>query len=194
MTADGVALRIARFGDGEAALGAFRQELRVGLGSLAAFRVLEGRGEVVITGEAGAASAQEGWRALPWDGALSADDYLEVYATPAARPFSEAGPHVYLVGVSLDPAIDVTAFNQWYDGTHVPEVEPAGLTRGRRFRSARDPGHYIATYDMRRRDVLESEAIARVRGFGPFTPWVTAIERTVLERIGKPGEVETWSD
>jgi hypothetical protein len=64
----------------------------------------------------------------------------------------------------------------------VPEVAPAGLRRGRRFSSDIAGWPYMALYDMDARDTLSSDALAKVRGFYQFTPQVTTLERTVLER------------
>ena len=40
----------------------------------------------------------------------------------------------------------------------------------------------MAIYDMAARDTLTSEPLQKVRGFYQFTPQITALERTVLER------------
>jgi len=114
--------------------------------------------------------------------------YREIFAAPDARPISESNRHVFAIRIALAPDIDLDAFNEWYNGTHVPEVAPAGLQRGRRFESELPELPYMAIYDMAARDTLESEALARVRGFAQFTPQVPTLERTVLERIDPPAD------
>src|SRR5689334_20592906 len=96
------------------------------------------------------------------------EHYREIFRSPDARPVAESGSYVYVVRIDVAPDLDHDAFNDWYDRKHVPEVAPAGLRRGRRFTSAIPGWPYMALYDMDARDTLESEALAKVRGFYQF--------------------------
>lgn len=60
------------------------------------------------------------------------------------------------------------ALNHWYNFVHLPEVNDAGLLGGRRFQSADAERTYLALYRPETVDVLRSDAISAVRGFGDF--------------------------
>lgn len=139
----------------------------------ALFRVLEGEGRWLLLRDTDHA-------------APAAEYYREIFRSPDATPIAESARYVFLIRIDVAPDLDHDAFNEWYDRKHVPEVAPAGLGRGRRFASDIAGWPYLAVYDMHDRDTLESEALAKVRGFYEFTPQVTAIERTVLERVDPP--------
>lgn len=135
----------------------------------AVFRVLEGEGHWWVVTDTDRDDG-EGER------------YREIFRSPDAKPISESARYVFVIRIDVTSDLDHEAFNDWYDHKHVPEVAPAGLRRGRRFSSDIPGWPYMALYDMDARDTLESEALARVRGFYQFTPQVTTLERTVLER------------
>jgi hypothetical protein len=135
----------------------------------AVFRVLEGEGRWWILADT---DGDEG------DG----EHYREIFRSPDAQPITESGQYVFVIRIDVTADLDHDAFNDWYDHEHVPEVAPAGLRRGRRFSSEIPGWPYMALYDMDARDTLASDALARVRGFYRFTPQVTTLERTVLER------------
>lgn len=135
------------------------------------FRVLQGDGSwvsILETDDVGADRSGE------W--------FEQIFAAPDAVPMSRSARHVFTIAIEVDPAVDLDAFHAWYDGTHVPVVATAGLLRGRRFRDLAHERRFLATYDMADRDVLESEELARVRGFDHFTGQVHGIVRHVLER------------
>ena len=139
-------------------------------GSSARFRVVRGEGRWLLLTEADEA-------------APGSEYYREIFRPPDAMAVGESAQYVFLIRIDVAPDLDHAAFNEWYNGTHVPEVGPAGLRRGKRYESDIPGWPYMALYDMDDRDTLESEALAKVRGFYQFTPQITAIERTVLERV-----------
>jgi hypothetical protein len=135
----------------------------------AVFRVLEGEGRW--------------WTLTETDGSESeGEHYREIFRSADTKQVTESGRYVFVIRIDVAPDLDQAAFNDWYDHKHVPEVAPAGLRRGRRFSSDVPGWPYMAIYDMDARETLQSEALAKVRGFYEFTPQVTALERTVLER------------
>jgi hypothetical protein len=135
------------------------------------FRVLEGDGRFLLVTESDEDEEAHG------------EQYREIFRSPDARPVAESARYVFLIRIGVADDLDHAAFNEWYDRKHVPEVAPAGLRRGKRFTSDIPGFPYMALYDMDARDTLESEALARVRGFYQFTEQITTIERTVLERV-----------
>ncbi|MGH8967560.1 MAG: hypothetical protein ACRDXB_19850, partial [Actinomycetes bacterium] len=140
------------------------------------FRVLEGPGSALsaleVTDGSGPGSSTAGW----WE---------EIFAAPDARPLAEGGPFVFAIEIDVHDDVDLDAFHSWYNDTHVPEVNPAGLLGGRRYRALSHTRRFLATYDMADRHVMESESIARVRGFAHFTAGVTIRHRAVLERTDR---------
>ncbi|WP_033295401.1 hypothetical protein [Amycolatopsis jejuensis] len=116
--------------------------------------------------------------------AESGSRYEEIFSADDARPLAESAQYVFTIEIELDPDIDLAAFHHWYNTKHVPIVAPAGLLRGRRWHDLDHVWRFLATYDMADRDVLDSDALARVRGFDEFTPQVTIRQRTVLGKAG----------
>lgn len=110
------------------------------------------------------------------------DWYREIFAAPDAVPLAESARHVFQIEIDVAPDVDLAEFDHWYNATHVPEVRPAGLLGGRRFRALGHPRRFLALYDMTHRNVLASEELARVRGFARFTPDVEIRYRAVLQR------------
>lgn len=108
--------------------------------------------------------------------------YEQIFASTDAGPLSSYGPHVYAIEIDVSADVDLAAFHDWYDRTHVPAVAPAGLLRGRRFAALGAARTFLACYAMAHRDVLSSRALAEVRGFDQFAPYVTVRHRHVLER------------
>ena len=137
----------------------------------ALFRVLEGEDAFLLLTETDEATD------------VSGELYPEIFRAPDARPVAESGQFVYLIRIDVADDLDHDAFNEWYDTKHVPEVGPAGLRHGKRYTSDIPGFPYAALYDMDARDTLQSEALQKVRGFYQFTPQITALERTVLERV-----------
>lgn len=138
------------------------------------FRVLEGPGTwLVATEHADAPTGQ----------AAGSQVYAEIFASADAGPFTGYGPHVFSIEIDVSADADLTEFHDWYDRVHVPVVAPAGLLRGRRFAAVGVTRTFLAVYDMADRDVLSSRALAEVRGFDHFEPFVTIRHRRVLERV-----------
>jgi hypothetical protein len=154
-----------------------------GASSAALFEVLQGGpGRYLALLETDDGADVEG--AVGEEGAV--ERYAPLFAAPDARPVGESSRYVFAIRIQVADELDHDAFNEWYNGTHVPEVAPAGLRRGKRYTSRLPEWPYLALYDMDARDTLESEALAKVRGFYQFTPQVLTLERTVLERIAPP--------
>jgi hypothetical protein len=137
----------------------------------ALFRVVEGEGRWLLLTETEA------------DEVPGSEYYREIYRSPDARPVAQSAQYVYLIRIDVAPDLDHDAFNEWYNGKHVAEVGPAGLQRGKRYASDLPGWPYMALYDMADRDTLQSEELAKVRGFYQFTPQIETLERTVLERV-----------
>ncbi len=172
-------LVLARYGDAAPSLPSVEAA-----SSAALFRVLEGEaGGFVALFETGDAAAVE---SVLRDGDPVLERYAELFLAPDARPVAESARYVFAIRIAVADDLDHAAFNEWYNGKHVPEVAPAGLRRGKRYTSELPGWPYLALYDMDDRDTLQSEALAKVRGFYQFTPQVLTLERTVLERIAPP--------
>lgn len=151
-------------------------------GSIGVFQVLRGEGDWAVIAEVeGDAEAME--RVLA-RGAVNCELFNELFRASDARPIAESADHVYLVRIDVDSSlVDNPEFEAWYNRKHVPDVATAGLLRGRRFKNGLEAWQYLASYDMAHEDVLESDELARIRGFEHFTPLVRGIERTVLRRV-----------
>jgi kynurenine formamidase len=151
------------------------------------FTVLEGEGAAVVMYDVDADAKAAQGRLVPLietafaDSKIKFDYFEEVFAAPDARPMAETDRYVFIPwpDVAADGVDD--EFNTWYNGAHVPDVAGAGIVRARRFRADRESWQYFATYDMWSRDTMNSEAIKRVRGFGPYTDRIRGIRRYVLE-------------
>jgi len=137
----------------------------------ARFRVVEGEGRWLLLTEIEGGDAPEG------------EYYREIFRSPDATAVRDSARFVFMIRIDVAPDLDRAAFNEWYNGKHVPEVAPAGLRRGKRYASDIPGWPFMALYDMDARDTLESEALAKVRGFYQFTSQIEALERTVLERV-----------
>ncbi|WP_028922673.1 hypothetical protein [Pseudonocardia acaciae] len=139
------------------------------------FRVLEGPGSWLS--------------ALEVDGEGQPDNgsawFQEIFAAPDARPLADSARYLFKIEIDVHDDVDLDAFHEWYNGTHVPEVNPAGLLGGRRFRALSHERRFLATYDLAHRHVMESDALARVRGFAQFTDGVTIRHRSILERTSR---------
>jgi hypothetical protein len=116
------------------------------------------------------------------EGALRAGPvrlYHQVFASADARPYSGVDDRMFAVNADIDPP-DPEEFERWYNETHVPDVGGAGLVRARRFHGVEESWKYFATYELASHDVMESEALKRVRGFHQYTQYVQGIQRTVM--------------
>ena len=110
--------------------------------------------------------------------------YREVFAAPGAGPIEKSSGYIHmpLVDFSADESTEAE-FNRWYDETHIPELVPAGLLHARRFKASRATWQYAATYEMDSPKVLQSEALAKIRGFGAYSIYVKSLKRVLLKRV-----------
>lgn len=106
-----------------------------------------------------------------------------IFAAPESKPGIGEAPYVFVVRADCTPTTPEPEFNRWYDSQHVAEVATAGLIGARRFRADRSSWRYAAIYEMQGRDVMQSERMQQVRGFGPFTAQIRDCDRLVLERV-----------
>jgi hypothetical protein len=161
----------------------------------ALFAVLDGEGDCVLLEEFAAeavdadANAETSIRRHFGNGGLlSCTVFERIFAAGDARPLSAASRFVFLAQASVDPALDHSQFNEWYDTTHVPDVDAAGLSRAQRFRAKSADEEYLASYEIASPAVLTSPQLQRVRGFHQFTPSIRRLQRTVGELIAGPHE------
>jgi hypothetical protein len=90
---------------------------------------------------------------------------------------------VHIVRVDIDSAHEAT-FNVWYDETHVPDILACpGWLSAKRFVSIGDGPKYAAVYEVAGQWAFETPEFAKVRGFGPFTPFVTNFTRIQLKPL-----------
>ena len=67
------------------------------------------------------------------------------------------------VQIDIDPAHE-EEFNRWYNEEHFPAISGFwGVLEGRRFRAVDNPHRYLAYYDLKSPDVLESPDYQKVR-------------------------------
>lgn len=158
----------------------------------ALFDVLEGEGDCLIwhelrPGSADTRRVESSVRQhFGEDSVLESTRFTRTFAADDARPLSEAAGFVFLPRITVDEALDHGAFNDWYDGTHIPDVARAGLRRAQRYRAENDGNDYLASYEIESPTVLESPEIAEIRGFHHFTPSIRRLERTTAELLARP--------
>jgi hypothetical protein len=93
------------------------------------------------------------------------------------------------VRIDIDPAHE-EEFNRWYTEEHFPAISSFwGVTEGRRFRSIDNPHKYLAYYELKSPDVLNTPDYEKVRS----SPWTERIskhftfrERSVFVDITPP--------
>jgi hypothetical protein len=138
------------------------------------FEVVDGEGAFVRISELGSADGDGG------NGAGSRVLYQEVFRAPGARAFSGISDYLFVVKADIDPP-DPEEFEHWYNEVHVPDVGGAGLARARRFHATGPGARYLATYEIASPEVMESEAVQKVRGFHQYTDYVKDIQRWILQ-------------
>jgi hypothetical protein len=78
------------------------------------------------------------------------------------EPSADLRGHIFAYTMSNDPAVE-DEWNEWYDGTHVPDMMSAGVfaatTRWERLASPRFGPRYLTLYDIAQDDV--ADAVAR---------------------------------
>lgn len=99
-------------------------------------------------------------------------------------------PAIAVVTAQVHPDHDAE-FNRWYDERHLPQtVGCPGFRGGARFRTSdQGPPSYIAIYAIDDEKTMESEELARVRGFEHLTPYVS-YERRIYRPLSsyEPGK------
>lgn len=84
-------------------------------------------------------------------------------------------PKGFLLVLMQPPPAFEEEFNAWYDTEHVPErVGVAGFETGLRYICPNGSPRYLAMYDMRSPDVLDSPEYLRV-SFGNASPWTKRV-------------------
>jgi hypothetical protein len=158
----------------------------------ALFAVLEGEGDYVLFHESAEGRVDDAQQSIlkhfGADNVLSFARFERVFAADDARPLSSVSGFLFLARAAVDPAIDHQAFNEWYDGVHVPDVGAAGLGGAQRFRGSEDGDDYLASYEIASPAVLESPELSRVRGFHHFTPSIRQLRRTIGEFVAGGSE------
>jgi hypothetical protein len=129
--------------------------------------------------EAAAVLVDEGWgKSSGVTGPPSI--FRQVFAAPDARSLSSARDYVFAVRADVNPP-DPEDFEHWYNDVHVPDVEGAGLARARRYHATSPGAKYLATYEIKGPDVMETDALKKVRGFHEYTDYVKDIQRWILK-------------
>jgi hypothetical protein len=175
-----------------AAEAAWRRHLGAIAGTVrdaAMFAVLEGEGDFALLHDTGTDPTEPIEQSIREqfgsDAVVAAACYTRISASADSRPLSQSDRFVFIAHATVEPSIDHTAFNRWYDGTHVPDVAAVGLRRAQRYRLAGPGDEYLASYEIESPDVLTTPELARVRGFHQFTPSVLQLKRTVGEVAGR---------
>ena len=159
--------------------------------SAALFRVLEGEADWVLLHDVRAADtellvANLKTAAMEFLAAeeIHSESYSEIFAAADARSIAQGARYVYMARTDFDKSRgDEKAFDAWYNLQHLPDCARAGMVRARRFKSHAASWQYAATYELRSRHTLDSSAVGRIRGFGPFTEQVRGNRRWILERV-----------
>ena len=90
---------------------------------------------------------------------------------------------IHIVRVDI-AAEHETAFNDWYEHTHFPDLLACpGWLSARRFVSLGDGPKYAAMYEVAGRWAFETPEFQKVRGFGPFESLVTNFTRIQLKPL-----------
>jgi hypothetical protein len=90
---------------------------------------------------------------------------------------------LHIVRVDIDAEHEV-AFNAWYEDTHFPELLACpGWLSARRFVSIGPGPRYAAMYEVAGQWAFETPQFMKVRGFGPFEPFVKNFTRIQLKPL-----------
>ena len=106
---------------------------------------------------------------------------------------SEVGSLYFAVGIDVDPEHEA-AFNEWYNGDHLPSVVGCpGFRSGRRYEMrGRDLPRFWAVYEVESKDALQSPELAAISGFGRFEEhvsnhrivWLTSLTELLVHGDG----------
>jgi hypothetical protein len=160
------------------------------VGDAALFDVLDGEGDYLLWHEVSESSHADSIESsvrqhFGEDSVVDATRFARTFAADDARPLSEAARYVFLPRITVDEALDHAAFNEWYDGTHIPDVARVGLHKAQRYQAMENGNDYLASYEIESPAVLRSPEIAAIRGFHHFTPSVLHLGRTTAELLAR---------
>jgi hypothetical protein len=102
---------------------------------------------------------------------------------------SEDGTLFLVISVDVDREHEA-AFNEWYNGTHMPAVVACpGFVRGWRLEAAEEGSspRYAAVYEVEHNSVLDTPELAAIRGFGPFAEHTSNHRRYWFRTIASVG-------
>ncbi len=170
-----------------------------GAGSLRLCEVIAGHPSHMVLGDwedvsslsihalLGATSDQGMWQTLePWQdregagAALLCREFFPNRETddPEVSTLSP-GQHLFIALANIDAEVE-EGFNRWYSERHIPDVDTAGLRNARRFLTFSAAHKYVATYHIDGPEVMDSEALGKVRGFDEYTGRAHGLTRHVL--------------
>lgn len=99
-------------------------------------------------------------------------------------------PMLHMVMVDIAPEQEA-AFNDWYETVHIPEILacPGWRSATRRLVDEGGP-KYAALYEIDGPQAYETPEFLAIKGFGPFTDFVSNFTRIRLKPI--PGRSSDW--
>jgi len=93
-------------------------------------------------------------------------------------------PLIHIVRVDIDSGHEA-AFNAWYLDQHFPDLLACpGWLSAKRFVSLGEGPRYAAMYEVAGQWAFETPEFQKVKGFGPFEPYVRHFTRIQLRPIG----------
>ena len=88
--------------------------------------------------------------------------------------------YIYLVRSVFSSPEHESAWNDWYDNVHLPELlSVPGFVSAVRFRQLGADGHYLAMYEIDDPRVFSEPRYAQITGWGEWAPMVTEWSRSV---------------
>ena len=89
-------------------------------------------------------------------------------------------PYVYVVRAVFASPEHESAWNDWYDNVHVPELlSVPGFVSAVRFRQLGAEGHYLAIYEIESPAVFTHPRYAQITGWGEWAPMIAEWSRSV---------------
>jgi hypothetical protein len=90
----------------------------------------------------------------------------------------------HMVFVDIAPEREVE-FNLWYDRVHVPEILACpGWRKASRYLCVEGGPKYAAVYEIDGPQAYETPEFKAIKGFGPFTQYISNFRRICLTKIG----------
>ena len=118
------------------------------------------------------------------DAAGEPETFQEIYRCDNAINIADDDRDVFVVRISArDTSLET--LNHWYNFVHLPEVNRAGLLGGRRFKAVKSKRTFLALYRPETVDVLRSEAISAIRGFGGFEGSIEEFSRLEARTVAR---------